>query len=220
MGASDSQPQQNTNIRKTEIKDQNVESKEEPVNAVFIHEKFEELTYDENNQVEIQKDSLFPLDLFDIATIHPDYCRSVENILRQAIREESIRTSKSQVDYYKNFSFSDKMEKSRLKVLDHFKNRKAIKQFIKDTDNTPIKISYESNMEVNNEPEINFRQLFSIFRDNWYINNIKAIENLNLSIKILNGMPPNTKLNEETIRQNLKKTMGNNYYIYLSQKGN
>lgn len=57
-------------------------------NAIFIHEQFEELIYDENNQLEIQKDSLFPLDLFDIATIHPDYCKSVEDILRQAIRKK------------------------------------------------------------------------------------------------------------------------------------
>ena len=68
--------------------------------------------------LEQESNSISPTDLFYITTIFPEYCKSVNDMIRQSIRAESVKEEKEKDDYLSNYMISENLNYGFVKVIE------------------------------------------------------------------------------------------------------
>ncbi|KAK8872204.1 hypothetical protein M9Y10_007969 [Tritrichomonas musculus] len=187
MGSSSSKPQEKpqTKTVNENTKDTNEEIKAIPI---YIHEKYEEIYFHITGQLDKPQRYIAPSDLFYIAIYFPEYCKSVHDMIRQAIRVQSLYEEKEKPDYLSNFLLSERMDYSRVQITQRCEFRSQFRISLNGKNNLAIRPKYRSNEDnIPSIDEVNFQDILNFLRCYWVVKNKNTIGSLLYNFKSISG---------------------------------
>ncbi|KAK8852927.1 hypothetical protein M9Y10_017921 [Tritrichomonas musculus] len=183
--------------------------------TIYLNEQYEELAFHVDDVLQKQAKCISPPDLFYISVCYPYYCQSVHDMIRRAIRTESIQEAREQEDYLENFQFSEVMDSNRVKVFERCQFKQKIRTLFKDASSPAIEYQEERNNNEEGErenprkqEEVTFGRILTMLRNRWSQKNRQTIINLFSNINELSDSPSDNFRKMETIFPILSQVMG------------